>query len=159
MKHIGKNIRHTASKIGAGLGFNTRAHRVGELKRTADTLKKTHSPKGAVIHAIDIHENMDANSTHSLKMLPKLARSANQAVNAVSMDKTKYAKVLAETNAMSEAAKRELARRRRKHFTVGAGIGAGVGTAVAAEASLLDATIKRKKKSDKSWEKAAKNVK
>jgi len=51
MAPIGKTIQNTASKIGAGLGLDTRASRVAETKRLAKDFRRHMEPTDAVASA------------------------------------------------------------------------------------------------------------
>jgi hypothetical protein len=147
-------IRNTVSKIGAGLGFNTKARRTAETKKIAGELKGILPAKEAKAQARKIQSELT--STPVRKLHEKQGKNSTLTEKNVRSGKKVAEK--AQANAENAAIERELKRRTRRNITVGAAGGAGLGATAVGGTAINNAVAKRRDDEPNDWEKAARNV-
>jgi len=145
MKNIVRQGKNMASQAGAGLGFNTHAHRVRETKKIVDGLKNTSlSPTERVVLA-------KKTANEAPKATKKTLQTCAKANNTV------------KNKALPDAAERELTRRRTRNRNVvnASLLAAGAGTLAVGGAVE---TIRDRKHGvnrcdpNNNWESAAKKI-
>ena len=161
-----KKVRNAMSKIGAALGFDTKASRIIEQNKIAESLRVNgHSPASADAAARQIVHSTRAVPTKHLKKYEQIYHDdmlkthdmLQTQKKSLSIPDEEIAKRMSVLHNTKEQAHKEQVRRTRRNLVVGTGVAVGAG-AVGAAGTIGGVVAHNKKKkanADQTWEEAA----